>query len=93
MKHQPTLSTKPTGLIDRLVYIGAVIEPIMTIPQIYETWTSDTPSGSLITWASYFIFAIIWLIYAIKYDLKPLIICETLWVCLQGIVVVGMLVR
>ena len=81
------------GPIDWLVYVGAVVEPVMTIPQIHDTWTSAGPSGSVITWAGYFIFAVIWLVYAVKYRITPLIVTELLWVLFQGLVVVGLLVR
>jgi uncharacterized protein with PQ loop repeat len=95
MKHKtPTLFPKKrSGLIDNLVYVGAVVEPLMTIPQIYDVWVNDMPAGSLLTWASYFIFGVIWLLYALKYKLKPLIICEILWVSLQGLVVIGLIVK
>jgi len=93
MKHKALFPKRRSGPIDTLVYIGAVVEPIMTIPQIYDIWVNDKPAGSLLTWFSYFFFAVIWLLYALKYELKPLIICEILWVTLQGLVVLGIIVK
>ncbi len=82
-----------SGLIDWLVYIGAVVEPIMTIPQIYDIWVNGQTATSLLTWGSYLFFAIVWLLYAIKYEIKPLILTEILWVGFQGLVVIGLLVK
>lgn len=93
MKHKAILPKKRQGLLDWLVYFGAVVEPIMTVPQIYEVWVQNKPAGSLLTWFSYVLFAFIWLLYGIKYKIKPLIITEVLWVLLQGLVVIGIVLK
>lgn len=91
MKHKHLVPPQ-NGPLEKLVYAGAIIEPAMTLPQIYDTWTSGS-GGSLLTWSAYFIFAVVWLLYAIKYRITPLIITELLWVIFQGLVVVGLLVK
>jgi uncharacterized protein with PQ loop repeat len=80
-------------MIDQLVYIGAIVEPVMTLPQIYDVWVKSENAGSLVTWFSYFFFALVWLAYAIKYQIKPLIITEILWVLFQGAVVIGIIIK
>lgn len=92
MKHEHIVKAKD-GPLEKAVYVGAVIEPVMTLPQIYDTWTDPASGGSILTWSAYFLFALVWLAYALKYRIRPLIITELLWVVFQGLVVVGLLVR
>lgn len=78
-------------LIKRSVLIIAVVEPLMTLPQIYEIWIKNQAEGvSSLTWGLYIAAAFIWLLYGIQLKDRPLIISSTLWVITEALVVVGL---
>jgi uncharacterized protein with PQ loop repeat len=53
--------------IKHSVLAVAIIEPLMTLPQIYEIWFKHQAEGvSAATWGSYTIAALIWLLYGIS---------------------------
>lgn len=80
-------------LIKRSVLAIAVIEPAMTLPQIYEIWFKHSASGvSAATWGLYIVAAFIWLMYGLQLKDKPLIISSTLWIITEAAVFVGTLI-
>lgn len=72
---------------------AAIVEPLMTIPQIYQIWSTKQAQGvSLLSWVFYLIAAVIWLLYGIKVKDKAVIIASVLWVFVEGLVIAGILV-
>lgn len=80
-------------LIKRSVLAIAVIEPAMTLPQIYQIWVKHEATGvSAMTWGLYMSAAVIWLLYGLQLKDKPLIISSTLWIFTEATVVVGTII-
>ncbi len=80
-------------LVKRSVLAIAVIEPVMTLPQIYEIWIKQETEGvSTATWGMYISAAIIWLLYGLQLKDKPLIISSILWIITESAVVIGSLI-
>ncbi len=62
----------------------------MTLPQVWNIWIDHNAAGvSTVSWASYFVFAFIWLVYGIAHKDKPIIVSNTLWIILDIMIVVG----
>lgn len=79
--------------IKKLVLAVAIIEPLMTIPQIYNIWVQHQTAGvSLLTWLLFVFAAATWLIYGLKIKDLPLIISGGLWVIVELAVVIGLLI-
>lgn len=79
---------------DIFILVFALIEPITTLPQIYQVWSRHNVSGvSLVTWIFFTLAANVWLIYGIRIKDKPIIISSAMWVLTQGLVVIGILAR
>ena len=77
-------------IIKRSVLAIAIIEPAMTLPQIFEIWVKRQVEGvSSLTWGLYIGAACIWLLYGIQLKNKPLIISSTLWIITEILVVMG----
>jgi len=93
--YKPHRSHKPrknaNHILDSLIYPIAVIAPIMTIPQISEIWAQKSARLSLITWISYTIVSMFWLIYGIHHKEKPIIIGNVLAIIADSMVVAGIL--
>lgn len=91
LKHLTHVQQKK--LIKRSVLAIAVIEPLMTLPQVYEIWVKKNAEGvSGLTWGLYLIAAVIWLLYGLQLKDKPIIISSILWLFFESAVVVGTLV-
>jgi len=85
---------KPKSNFEKFMLIFALIEPLATIPQIYNIWIyKDTSGVSLVTWTFYSLTSFIWLLYGIKTTDKPIIASGALWSTTQILVVIGILVR
>jgi uncharacterized protein with PQ loop repeat len=78
--------------IEFIVLFMGVIEPLFTLPQTYNIWAKHETTGvSLITWVFFTIAAIVWCIYGVVINSKPLVISYALYTIFNGIVVVGLL--
>lgn len=87
-KHLSNIQRK--RLIKRSVLVIAVIEPLMTLPQVYEIWVMKKAEGvSSLTWGLYLIAAVIWLFYGLQLKDKPIIISSILWLFFESAVVIG----
>lgn len=83
VKHKPD-----KNLFEKFMIVFALVEPLATIPQIYQVWSSNDAAGvSLTTWFFYMITAGIWLIYGIRIKDKPVIVSGVFWTLAQGLVV------
>ncbi|MCA9331823.1 hypothetical protein KC968_02675 [Candidatus Saccharibacteria bacterium] len=77
-------------LIRRSVLAMAIIEPIMTLPQVFEVWIDKEVAGvSGTTWGFYVFASVVWLMYGLQLKDKPLIISSTLWVVTEAAVFIG----
>jgi uncharacterized protein with PQ loop repeat len=84
---------KSTYFVDKFVYVAAIAQPLMTIPQIYQITTTKNVAGlSLLTWIAYTVFGAILLVYDFKHHILPLILTQSLWVIADTLVVIGILV-
>ena len=86
-------SQKVRGVLGKLIYFAAYVQPFVTLPQVYDIWISHKADASLATWAAYLGFSVIWFAYALKINDKPLIITYILWLIFETLIVVGLLTR
>lgn len=78
--------------MDNFIYLIGVLGPLLTIPQVFKIWIAQDASGvSLITWGSYFIFSIFWIIYGVIHEEKPIILSSFLSLIVQAGVVIGII--
>lgn len=84
---------KDTSVLYRMTLVAAVAQPLMTLPQAIQLYTTQDAHGlSLFTWLGYTIVGLVFLTYSYKYRLVPIMIQQTLWFVLQSSVVVGILI-
>lgn len=84
---------KEKETLDYLVYFASILGPIMTVPQAWTIWSSQSATNvSLITWLTYAVLSVIWLVYGIFNKEKPLIILNFLLVTINIIIVAGIIV-
>lgn len=79
-------------VMDDLMYVVALIAPIMTIPQLLQIWTQKSTQGvSITTWGAYALVSGLWLIYGIVHKEKPFILTQFLLLILDSLIVIGVL--
>lgn len=76
--------------LDAVMYVIGALGLVMTIPQVVEIWVYHNASGvSALSWGSYFIFSIFWLVYAIAHRTRVLIFTQALWVVFNALIAIG----
>lgn len=87
-----TIDEKYKKRIERFALAAGIVQPLITLPQIITIYGSRSAADvSLLTWIGYLIFGVIFLIYGIVFNLKPIWIGQIIWVTMQTITVVGIL--
>lgn len=77
--------------MDKGIFVIGVIGPLMTLPQVLKVWIDKDVSGlSIITWISFIVISIFWLIYGILHKEKPIIITQILWFSMHLSILIGM---
>ena len=77
----------------KFAYFVAFVQPLMVLPQVYQIFSNQSASDvSLITWSMLLFFNISNFIYGWVFNIKPLIINNTIWIIVDTLVVVGILV-
>jgi uncharacterized protein with PQ loop repeat len=80
-------------LIDPLMGVAAVVQPMMATPQIYAIYTQHSNAGvSLLTWLGFMLIGLVFLLYGIAHRIKPFIITQILWFIVDFLVVIGVLI-
>ncbi len=83
-----------TDLFDRFVLVVAAIEPLSTLPQVYQVWFKHQTVGvSALTWLLYALSESIWLAYGLKKRDRPLIAASLLWMLMELLVGLGALLH
>jgi uncharacterized protein with PQ loop repeat len=74
------------------LYILALIGPIMTIPQAFLIWSTQSSVGvSLMSWGTYLLLSVFWLFHGLKIQDKLLIINNIFGIIVNIFVVAGVL--
>ena len=83
---------QPRNYFDTLALAVAIIEPLSTVPQIVEIYTTkNVESLSLLSWLLFMVASVIWLVYGIKIKNVPLIASSIMWVSTEVLLIVGII--
>jgi uncharacterized protein with PQ loop repeat len=91
-KHITKTKSVPKHFFDYVVYFFTIATPLFELPQaitIYSTHNAE--SVSLTTWSFFLLDNIIWIIYALKRRIMPLLISTILYLLFELLIVVGIL--
>jgi len=68
----------------------AILEPIITLPQVFTIFLNKTAAGvSLLTWVGYEILTVVWLWYAVVHKDKLIFLYQGLYFLVQTGVIAG----
>ncbi len=78
--------------LDKIVYFFAFAAPIFELPQLYTIYSEHSAKNvSLITWGFFSLASFIWLLYAIRHKLKPVVISYFLFFVIESMTFGGIL--
>ena len=80
-------------IFDKIIYGAVIIGPIMNLPQLLKIWVYKNAAGvSFVSWISFSIISVIWLIYGLLHKEKPIIIMNSSLMIIQAFIAVGALI-
>lgn len=72
--------------IDRIVYLVAFAAPAFEMPQLFTIYSRHSAKDvSAVTWGCFAIASFVWLLYAVRHKLKPLIISYLLFTTIETV--------
>lgn len=89
-KHLHAKKKKDT--FDYLLYFFTVGTPMFELPQAYAIYSTQSAANvSLWTWGFFMTADIMWLVYAARNKLRPLLVMYSLFFIVESSIVVGIL--
>ena len=80
-------------LVDRMTFMAAILEPVVTIPQVTIIFADKTAAGiSLPTWFGYEFLTLVWLWYGFVHKDRLIILYQGLFMVVQTGVIIGGLI-
>lgn len=84
--------SKIKGGADMLLYLGAIVNPIVALPQAYLIFSNKSSTNvSLETWILYFFGALCLLIYGIAHRQMPIIYMNITVLPVYVLIIIGIL--
>ncbi|HEV2412459.1 MAG TPA: PQ-loop domain-containing transporter [Candidatus Saccharimonadales bacterium] len=76
--------------MDFFIWLFSVATPLFEIPQAYTIYVNHSSQNvSIYTWGFFLIDNVVWLVYAIRKDSKPLLITSILYFLIELSIVIG----
>ena|ERR1019366_6226526 len=77
-------------LVDKATYVVAILEPLVTLPQVVTIFTNKTAAGvSLTTWVGYELLTLVWIWYALAHKDRLILLYQGLFLIIQTGVIIG----
>ena len=93
IKKQRTIiikKSKKPKLVDRATYVVAILEPLVTLPQVITIFADKTATGvSLVTWVGYELLTLVWIWYAVVHKDRLIFLYQGLFLMIQAGVIIG----
>lgn len=81
------------SLFDKVVLFVSVLYPLSALPQAVAVFSGHTEGVSILSWGFFMVCAVLFLTYGIRRKVLPMIISNSIWMVMDGLVVVGILVH
>lgn len=78
-------------ILDRVVMVISILYPLSAVPQLIEIIHGNSAGVSVLSWLSFFTCAGLFLIYGLRHRVMPMIISNSIWVVVDGLVVASLL--
>lgn len=90
--HRHLQKKQPKDWLDWLLYAFMVATPLFEVPQAWKIYATQSANDvSLTTWGFFVVSNTAWISYAIRNRLLPLIVVYSLFMLVEGAIVVGII--
>jgi MtN3 and saliva related transmembrane protein len=85
-------SNKTKRLFDIIIPVVVFFGPLSNLPQLLDIWIQKNASAvSLLSWLGFIVVAIVWLIYGIIHEEKPIITMNIGLIATEVLIIIGIL--
>jgi uncharacterized protein with PQ loop repeat len=84
-------SKKELTIFDYLITLASFVYPLMAVPQIFSVYSGKVEGVSLVSWIGFLFFSTSFFAYGMIHKIKPMIISNSIWILVDGMVVIGLL--
>jgi uncharacterized protein with PQ loop repeat len=79
--------------LDYLVYLFAVATPMFELPQAITIYVNQSAENvSILTWGFFLLADVVWLVYAIRHRLPPLVVLYIIFLVVEASIVAGIFI-
>lgn len=89
--HAHLSAKKHLTLFDKIIIFASFLYPLSGMPQVIEVFNGNTAGVSLLSWIGFIGCAGLFLAYGLIHKITPMIITNTLWLAVDGLVIVGLI--
>ena len=89
----PPENAPPATALEKSLRVLSVVTMLMTVPQVVSVWTHGSAGVSALTWLTYLLSAVVWLIYGLQKHDKTIYLACIGWIVLDAAIVVGIFVK
>lgn len=90
--HRHLHRKKQKDWFDYILYFFMVATPLFELPQAWKIYTTQSAADvSLATWSFFVLSNFVWIAYAVRNKLLPLIIAYSLYMLIEVSIVIGIL--
>ncbi|MGK2896172.1 MAG: hypothetical protein ACSLEY_01020 [Candidatus Saccharimonadales bacterium] len=86
-------SSSKTTLFDKLVFGVSLLYPLSALPQVFDIFYSNSEGVSILSWTIFMLCSALFLAYGLKHKVPPMIVSNSLWVVVDGLVITGLLLK
>lgn len=92
-KHKHLPAKQPRDILDYLVYFFTFATPLFEVPQLLEIYARHSAQDvSIWTWAFFCVDNIVWIIYAARKRLIPVLITSVLYEIFEVSILIGVII-
>lgn len=83
----------PPTTLEKFLRVMSVVTMLMSIPQAVSVWRGDASGVSALTWATYLVSAVAWMIYGIQKRDKTIYVACIGWILIDAAIVLGVVLK
>ena len=89
----PDPAKPPPTRLEKFLRGMSVATMLMTVPQVVTVWTEGGKGVSVLSWLTYLLSAVLWMIYGIQKRDKTIYLACIGWILIDAAIVAGVLVK
>lgn len=90
--HRHLHQKKQKDFFDYILYLFMVATPLFEVPQAWKIYSTQSAADvSLTTWGFFVLSNFVWIAYAVRNKLLPLIITYCMYLVIELVIVIGII--